>query len=49
MVGWLFLPQNSGLVVGTYEGCSVDVHRVAVLFAGGGDRGNQHIIWPHFS
>ena len=39
MVDWLFLPQNFGLVVGTYKSycCSVNVHGVVALFADGGD------------
>ena len=39
MVDWLFLPQNFGPVVGTYEGLlhSVNVHGVVVLCSGGGD------------
>ena len=40
LVDWLFLRQNFGPMVGTYEGpfcSSVNVYGMVVLFAGGGD------------
>ena len=48
MVNRLFLPQNFGTVVGTYEGllpfCS-PVHGVVVLCSGGGDTfDHYHVV-----
>ena len=46
MVGLLFLPQNFGLLVGTYNAfcCSVNLHVVVFLFAGGGDTLPLYVI-----